>query len=124
MASKIFKRKIPVSIYSRYANLCVVKNMEDMQAQLDKKCNGMIDVLDADGVVFELFSSKGHEYYIVLVEEQLSHNLIAHEVFHLAVKMTSDIEIKDEESTAWLIGYLTEEVYRVLKSKNYNIKEQ
>lgn len=125
MAAKMFKRKILVSIYSRIANLYVVDKIEDMQHYLDKKTKGMIDVLESDGCVFDLFSEKhGLEYYIVLVKERISHNLIAHEVYHLATKMSRDIDIKDEESVAWLTGYLTETIYKVLKSKDFSIVDQ
>lgn len=121
MAGKIFKRKIAVPIYSTHANLCVVANMEDMQTYLDKRVKGMVDVLGADGCVFEMFTTKGVEYFIVLVEDRLSHNLIAHEVYHLGVKIAGDINISDEESVAWLVGYLTEHIYKILEAKNYKI---
>jgi hypothetical protein len=124
MAAKMFKRKITVDLYSRIANLYVVKKIEDMQSYLDKKTLGMLDVMDSEGCVFDLFSEKnGLEYYIVLVESKISHNLIAHEVYHLATKMAHDIEIKDEESVAWIIGFLTETIYKILKSKNYIIAD-
>jgi hypothetical protein len=124
MSAKMFKRKISVSIYSRVANLYVVDKIEDMQHYLDKKTRGMIDVLESDGCVFDLFSEKyGLEYYIVFVKQRISHNLIAHEVYHLATKMSRDIDIKDEESVAWLTGYLTETIYKVLKSKGFSIAD-
>jgi hypothetical protein len=37
--------------------------------------------------------------------------------------MSRDIDIKDEESVAWLTGYLTETIYKVLKSKGFSIAD-
>jgi hypothetical protein len=121
MADKFYKCKINVPIYNTNAMLCVVKDMEDMQIYLDKKVKGTIDVIGADGCVFDIYTTKGLEYYIVLVEDRLSHNLIAHEIYHLGVKITTDVNIVDEESTAWLIGFLTENIYKVLEKKEFKI---
>ena len=121
MSEKIVKHKIPVTIYNTVVNLCIVQNIDHMQDYLDKKVKGAIDVSGADGCVFDLFTNTGVEYYIVLVEDALSHNLIAHEVYHLATKISSDINITDEESVAWLTGHLTEYIYKGLKKKKYNI---
>ena len=52
----------------------------------------------------------------------LSHNLLAHEIFHLTHMITKDIDINDEESQAWLNGYLTEQVYKILNKKNITRK--
>lgn len=121
MAEKFYKTKVKVPIYNTHANLCVVKEMEDMQYYLDKKVQGTIDVLGADGCVFDIYTTNGMEYYIVFVESRLSHNLVAHEIYHLGVKITTDVNIIDEESTAWLIGFLTENVYKVLQKKEFKI---
>lgn len=119
----MFKKKLSVSIYNTVVLLYVVDSMDDMQVYLDKKVNGLIDVSDSDGCVFDMNGLKGIEYYIVFVKDKLSHNLIAHETFHLGVKITSDINIKDEESIAWLVGHLTEKIYKILRQKKFNIEE-
>lgn len=47
----------------------------------------------------------------------LSHNTIAHEVFHAVMKITEDRDIKDEEAQAWLVGHITGDIYKFLKKK-------
>lgn len=123
MNNKIYKRKITVPIYEAVVNLCIVERMEDMQEYLDKRVKGAIDVLGAVGCVFDMFTKNGPEYFIVFMGSEVSHNLIAHEVHHLAIKITRDINITDEETTAWLVGYLTENLYKILKKRNYNIDQ-
>jgi hypothetical protein len=118
----MFKKRISLPIYETVINLYVVPTIDHMQAYLDKK-SAPIDVSDSYGCVFDLYGKNGTEYYIVYVEDKLSTNLISHEVYHLAVRILSAINITDEESTAWLVGHLTEKIYRVLRQKKYNIKE-
>ena len=123
MAAKIFKKKINLAIYEAVVNLRVVDSMQDMQDYLDKKTKSLVDVTDSYGCVFDLPGAKGLEYYIVYEKDKLTINLISHEVYHLAIRILTNINITDEESTAWLVGYLTETIYKVLRQKNYNIKD-
>lgn len=119
----MFKKKLSLPIYDTSVNLFVVPTMDHMQAYLDKRPNALIDVSDSYGCVFDLYEKNNREYYIVYVEDKLSVNLISHEVYHLATRILRDIGITDEESTAWLIGHLTERTYKILRQKKYNIKE-
>lgn len=122
MAAKIFKKKINLAIYEAVVNIRVVDSMQDMQDYLDKKTKSLVDITDSCGCVFDLQGVKGLEYYVVYEKDKLTINLISHEVYHLAVRILTNINITDEESTAWLVGYLTETIYKVLRQKNYNIK--
>jgi hypothetical protein len=62
------------------------------------------------------------KYYLLLSSQHLSHNTIAHEVYHAVVRITEDRDISDEEAQAWLMGYITEMVYQFLNKKNVKIK--
>jgi len=119
--SKIFKKTLPIPIYNTSVNVFVVEHMDYMQELLDKK-KLAVDVSGCDGCVFQLSHDDKFQYYIVLVKEKLSHNLIAHEIFHLGTNMTHDIEISEDESRAWLIGYLTQEIYKILLKENFTIQ--
>jgi hypothetical protein len=72
----------------------------------------------AEGVVITIDIDK---YYIILSTKYLSHNTIAHEVYHAAVRITEDRSISDEETQAWLAGHLTEEVYKFIEKKKLTI---
>jgi hypothetical protein len=73
---------------------------------------------EAEGILITLDIDN---YYIVLDTQYLSHNTIAHELYHAVVKVTEDRDIVDEESQAWLMGYLTEEVYKFIDKNNFKI---
>ena len=50
-------------------------------------------------------------YYLLIGAKYLTHNTIAHEIFHAAVRVTEDRGVIDEEAQAWLAGYLTAVIY-------------
>lgn len=62
------------------------------------------------------------EYYIIIDSKYLSHNTIAHEVFHAVLKINNDRGITDEEAGAWLLGYITEHIYKSLSKKKLTVK--
>jgi hypothetical protein len=118
----IIRSKIKLELYETSVTLYVASSMEEFEDMVRKKTkNNNLSIKDTYGVVFG-WGEAG--YVIALHEENLSHNLIAHEVFHLAIMITNDIDIEDEESQAWLVGYLTEHVYKALKKKKLVIKEK
>lgn len=60
--------------------------------------------------------------YLIIDSKYLSHNTIAHEIYHAIVRVTKDRGIEDEEAQAWLMGHLTAEVYKFLDKKKITIK--
>jgi hypothetical protein len=61
-------------------------------------------------------------YYLLLEYNYLTHNTIAHEIFHAVVRVTEDRDVTDEEAQAWLNGHLTGVVYKFLEKKKLQIK--
>jgi hypothetical protein len=61
-------------------------------------------------------------YYLLLGSQYLTHNTIAHELYHAVVRITEDRDITDEEAQAWLVGHLSGEIYKFLDKKKLVIK--
>lgn len=61
-------------------------------------------------------------YYLLLDKSYLTHNTIAHEIFHAAVRITEDRGITDEEAQAWMAGHITETLYKFLDKKKLQVK--
>jgi hypothetical protein len=61
-------------------------------------------------------------YYLLLENAFLTHNTIAHEIFHAAVRITEDRDITDEEAQAWMAGHITETLYKFLEKKKLQVK--
>jgi streptogramin lyase len=74
---------------------------------------------EAEGVVV---SPNMDVYYLMLDRQYLTHNTIAHEVFHVAKRITEHRGITDEESQAWLAGHVTGELYKFLDKKKLIVK--
>lgn len=79
----------------------------------DHKIDEDFDV-EAEGVM--LSPSMTH-YYIIIDEDCLTHNTIAHEVHHTVVRLLGDRDIFDEETSAWMAGHLSEFIYKFLDKK-------
>lgn len=60
--------------------------------------------------------------YLLLGRHYITHNTIAHEVFHVSKRITEDRGITDEESQAWLAGHVTGELYKFLDKKKLIVK--
>jgi hypothetical protein len=62
------------------------------------------------------------QYHLIIDLSFFSHNTIAHEVYHAVVRITEDRDVVDEETQAWLCGFLTEQIYLFAKKKKLEIK--
>lgn len=115
---RLYKKKFPVSIYETNVTVFVVDAISDMENYL-KKHKLSADIANSDGCVLQVPLMDSVEYYIVFVKKQISHNLIGHEIFHLAKNLTGAINIDDEEAVAWLVGHLSQRIYGILKLKKF-----
>lgn len=69
-----------------------------------------------------LISPDIDKYFLLIDTKYLSHNTIAHEIYHAAVRVTEERGIVDEEAQAWLAGHLTGVIYKFLDKKKFEIK--
>jgi hypothetical protein len=74
---------------------------------------------EVEGIVFYFNLS---EYFILINDDYLTHNTLAHEIYHLVIKVTEPRDITDEEAQAWLCGKLTQEIYKFLETNKVEIK--
>lgn len=68
-----------------------------------------------------LLSPDINKYYLMIDTAYLSHNTIAHEIYHAVVRITEDREVTDEEAQSWLCGYITGAVYKFLDKKEFKV---
>lgn len=62
------------------------------------------------------------KYYLLIDTKYLTHNTIAHEMYHAVVRVTEDRGVSDEEAQAWLSGHLSGVIYKFLDKKKLEIK--
>lgn len=111
---------INLTMYGCKVHFIISNQLNKLVASLYKKHNlPMVEDLAAEGV---LLCFEGTNYYIIIDADDLSHNTIAHEIYHATVKVTEDREINDEETQAWLCGHLTQYAYEFIDKKKLTIK--
>lgn len=100
--------------------ISVVDNVKNSVEKIYKKYN-IKDGFDfeAEGV---LLMPDMDTYYLMIESGYLTHNTIAHEIFHAAVRITEDRGITDEEAQAWMAGHITESLYKFLEKKKLQVK--
>jgi hypothetical protein len=113
---------INLQTYSCKVTFTVTDDLSNECKKIYKKFNIKIDE-DDDGENEGLLVSPDIDKYFLLIDlNYLSHNTIAHEIYHATVRITEERDIVDEEAQAWLCGYLSEAIYKFLIKKQFQIK--
>lgn len=117
----MFKKSIEIKLYDARIIMYVVTDFSILKNYLKKKYKlPSVDFDDIDGVVFNETDYSRH-ISVAFLEKTLSHNLIAHEVYHITQLLLSLTNINDEETGAWLQGYISENIYKVINKKGFTI---
>jgi flagellar biosynthesis chaperone FliJ len=77
------------------------------------------DPIEVEGVLINVSIEK---YHLLIDKKYLTHNTLAHEIYHATVRITEDRDVVDEETQAWLCGYITQKIYEFIKLKKLEIK--
>jgi hypothetical protein len=106
-------------MYGCKLELIVTKDIQAEVCRLLKKA-GLPDEFDggAEGMMLSFIMEY---YYLIIDEKYLTHNTLAHEIYHAVVRITEDRNITDEETQAWLAGHITQFVYKFLESKKLEV---
>ena len=109
------KRTINLPMYNCKVYFVVTDNLKDEVNKLYRK-NKLPPLFgeEAEGV---MVSFNIDNYYVIIDNDCVSHNTLAHEVHHLITRISEDRGIEDEEAEAWLSGHLSEEIYKFLDKK-------
>lgn len=112
-------KKINVNMYSCSILFVVTNEMGKSEKYLQKKyAKGTLvpgtPAAEAEGITITVDGS----LYIVMIDAKfLNHNTIGHELFHATKRMAEDRDITDEETCAWLMGFLCQEFYKFIGSE-------
>ena len=110
-------KKLKLPNYSCTVEIIVSDEINSIVNNIYSK--NKIDERFTDAVEGILITLDISTYYLILNTKYLTHNTIAHEVYHASRKVTEDREIQDEESQAWLAGYIAAEVYKFIEKKKF-----
>jgi len=114
-----FAKKLKLSTYNCEINIIITDDVckEVNKAYKKHKVKeNFNDVVEGIVITIDL-----NIYYLILNTKYLSHNTIAHEVYHSVVRVTEDRGIEEEEAQAWLGGYITGEIYKFIEKKKLTV---
>lgn len=122
MAGK-FKRVTTTVKFPTYGCKLIIAVVENVRIEAEKlykkyKINDEFEH-EAEGA---LVMPDMETYHLLLDKSYITHNTIAHEIFHAAVRITEDRGITDEEAQAWMAGHITETLYKFLEKKKLQVK--
>jgi hypothetical protein len=107
-------------MYGCKVYIIITDNVKQIINNLYKKFKmGEVFEDEVEGVVI---SPDMTNYHLIIDLKYLSHNTIAHEIYHTTVRVTEDRDIIDEETQAWVAGHIASIMYKFLDKKNLNIK--
>jgi hypothetical protein len=118
MAYHKIQKRINVNTFSCDVYFIVSDDIYKVEKFLHKKYGGDIPKDDDPAEGFTLTINSGN-YAMVLDYRFMTHNLIGHEIYHVAHRITDDRDIEDEETKAWLNGYLHEEFYKFIHTAKF-----
>jgi hypothetical protein len=114
------RKTIKLNIYDCKVNFILSKDINKDIAKISKKNKQPFTIdYEIEGIVFYFNLS---EYFILINDDYLTHNTLAHEIYHLVIRITEPRDITDEEAQAWLCGKLTQEIYKFLENNKVEIK--
>jgi hypothetical protein len=107
-------------MYNCVITFIVTDNMHSELSRIYKKHNIKEEVdSEAEGL---LVTADISTYYLLIDTEFITHNTIAHEVFHVVTKMTEARDIFEEESQAWIAGHISNGIYKFLDKKKMKVR--
>jgi hypothetical protein len=111
---------IKISTYSCEVIIIITDQLKIEAAKLYKKYKMKLVEEESDNE--GLLVTMGAKYYLLIDFKYLSHNTIAHEIYHAAIRLTKERGVTDEEAQAWVCGHITGSTYKFLDKKNIPIK--
>lgn len=114
------QKTFSLDIYSCKIVLIISEDLFEEERKLcEKHEDEYTEIVPSDGLTINF---ENDIYYILFKVDSISHNLLAHEIFHLVCSITDYRSINEEESRAWLCGYLTDLIYSYLQNKKITIR--
>lgn len=106
----IRRAKIPM-----YECTVTIHLEDDLEPLYIKLCQKLKLPYEAGSMAGAVITAQVDHYHFLLSTQHLNHNTIGHELHHLVINIMKDRGIKEEESSAWLSGYLNDLIYKTLE---------
>lgn len=116
------QKKINIKAFECSVLLIVTDNVSKAEKAIHRK-HKTEEIATDEGYVDGLTISVNFNLYVVILDRSsASYNLVGHEVCHAVQRIAGDREITDDETMAWLTGYLCEEVHTFINKIKYETR--
>lgn len=116
----MIRKKIKIDVFSRTLELIVTRDLAKEFRTIAKRHKIEVDMdTNIEGCYIP---GRSGMHYVIVHSDCLSYNTISHELYHAAHGILERLCIEDEETKAWLCGYLSANVYGHLAKKKMKIK--
>lgn len=112
---------INLPTYSCELTISITDQVKTESKKIYKKYKIEEDEDDEDENEGLLVTAADAKYFLILDVKYLTHNTIAHEIYHATVRITEDRNVVDEEAQAWLCGHITTEMYKFIEKKKLTV---
>ena len=117
----VIKKILNIETFVCKLEFTITDNINKEVSKIYKKYNYISN--DNDEVEGIVITGYNDVYHLLIDSKYLTHNTIAHEIYHTTVRITEDRDVTDEETQAWLCGYITDAVYKFIDLKKIEIKK-
>ena len=112
-------KKLKIPTYNCVVNFIITDDVTSLVNKIYKKeklNETFSDTVEGIVLTFDIDT-----YHLIISSQYLSHNTLAHEIYHTAVKITEERDVTDEEAQAWVAGHITGEIYKFIQKKELTI---
>jgi len=115
----MIKKTFKIKIYDTSVEFIITKDILKTVNNIYKKHN--TDYRYTDYIAGIMITMSLNKYQIIINKDFLNINTLSHETFHAVMAITSDRASYEEENRAWLQGYIMQEIFNFLKTKDLTI---
>lgn len=124
MAFKKRQKKITIKAFECSVLLILTDKVHQAEASVHRKYKTLEEAIGEDEADGLTISVSFNLYVVILDINSVSYNLVGHEVCHAVQRIAGDREITDDETMAWLTGYLCEEVHTFINKIKHEQSNQ
>jgi len=120
----MIKTKIKIDVYGTYLLFIVTDDLYDAVVKNVKHAKDEEYWTEEYAKTLHgvTLTSDAPPYTVVIKSDSLTYNTIVHELFHVSRTLAARINITEDEPVAWLIGYLSERIFKFLADKKIEVK--
>lgn len=114
-------KTIPIKEYSTKLQFIITSDIVKVHNRINEYHRTGVVWKKGEGVEGCMILCSMSKYYMLINSNYLTVDTIAHELYHCVCNIAGDRGIFEEESRAWLQGFIAQQIYNFLKDKKIEL---